>query len=107
MVEPQSLGLGVSSTKSMNEMEEKKMINIHYKELCSLTNQLVTRAALTSETFKIAKDSLLKMIEEIDASLGPNRFCKRINYLEWYLVLKYMKWRLLYWMMMIMQLTKL
>ncbi|KAG8366505.1 hypothetical protein BUALT_Bualt17G0087000 [Buddleja alternifolia] len=42
-------------SESMNEKDEKKMIGVHYKELCSLTNQLATRATLTMDTFQIAK----------------------------------------------------
>ncbi|KAG8371217.1 hypothetical protein BUALT_Bualt13G0064300 [Buddleja alternifolia] len=53
----------------MNGQDEKKRIVAQYKELCSLHNQLVTRAALTNETFRIAKSGLLKMIKEVDASL--------------------------------------
>ncbi|KAG8369532.1 hypothetical protein BUALT_Bualt14G0023300 [Buddleja alternifolia] len=68
IVEAQPIGASVPS-ESMNEQDEKKRIVAQYKELCSLHNQLVTRAALTDETFRIAKSGLLKMIGEVDATL--------------------------------------
>ncbi|KAG8371222.1 hypothetical protein BUALT_Bualt13G0065300 [Buddleja alternifolia] len=68
LAEAHPVGVGVPS-ESMNGQDEKKRIVAQYKELCSLHNQLVTRAALTNETFRIAKSGLLKMIKEVDASL--------------------------------------
>ncbi|KAG8365107.1 hypothetical protein BUALT_Bualt18G0069900 [Buddleja alternifolia] len=66
--EAQPFGASVPS-EPMNEKDEKKKIAAQYKDLCGLHNQLVTRAALTEETFRIAKGGLLKLIEEVDASL--------------------------------------
>ncbi|KAG8384114.1 hypothetical protein BUALT_Bualt04G0084600 [Buddleja alternifolia] len=68
IVEAQPVGAGVVS-EAMNEQDEKKRIVAQYKELCRLHNRLVTRAALTDETFRITKVGLLKMSEEVDASL--------------------------------------
>ncbi|PIN10912.1 hypothetical protein CDL12_16491 [Handroanthus impetiginosus] len=50
------------------------------------------------------KKAKKNVVEPQSSGLG---LCKKINYLEWYLVLKYLKRRLLYWTMMIMRLTKL
>ncbi|KAK4438956.1 protein FAR1-RELATED SEQUENCE 5 [Sesamum alatum] len=69
VVEAQPLRDSVSAPKCVNENKEKKIIGVHYKELCSLYSQLVTRAALTDETFKLAKTSILKMIEEVEVKL--------------------------------------
>ncbi|KAK6146713.1 hypothetical protein DH2020_020582 [Rehmannia glutinosa] len=69
IVEGQFSGVSVELSESMNENEEKKMIGVHYKELWGLNNQLASRAAVTAETFKIAKNGLIKLIEEVDASL--------------------------------------
>ncbi|KAL0320528.1 UNVERIFIED_CONTAM: protein FAR1-RELATED SEQUENCE 1 [Sesamum radiatum] len=69
VVEAQSLGDSVSTSECVDENEKKKMIGVHYKELCTLYSQLVTRAALTDETFKLAKAGILKMIEEVEVKL--------------------------------------
>ncbi|KAL0357493.1 UNVERIFIED_CONTAM: protein FAR-RED IMPAIRED RESPONSE 1 [Sesamum calycinum] len=69
VAEAQPLEDSVSSSQCVNENEEKKMIGVHYKELCSLYSQLVTRASLTDETFKFAKTGILKMIEEVEIRL--------------------------------------
>ncbi|KAK6163903.1 hypothetical protein DH2020_000767 [Rehmannia glutinosa] len=61
--------VGVELWNLTNENDDKKMIGIHYKELWGFNNQLATRAALTVETFRIAKDGLVKLIEEVDANL--------------------------------------
>ncbi|KAK4486778.1 hypothetical protein RD792_006639 [Penstemon davidsonii] len=53
----------------MNETDEKKMIGVRYRELSRLHNQLVTRAALALETYEIARDGILKIIEEVDIGL--------------------------------------
>ncbi|PIN19929.1 hypothetical protein CDL12_07387 [Handroanthus impetiginosus] len=67
--------------KSMNETEEKNMNGVHFKELHSLTNQLVTQGALTVESFRIAKMGLLKMIEEGSSlsSVEPFRHAQIFN----------------------------
>ncbi|KAG8378829.1 hypothetical protein BUALT_Bualt07G0025500 [Buddleja alternifolia] len=69
VVQEQIVEVNTERSTSMDEKEERKMIGVHCKELCGLSNQLVTRASMTTETFRIAKVGLLKMIEEIDVSL--------------------------------------
>ncbi|KAG8366153.1 hypothetical protein BUALT_Bualt17G0046300 [Buddleja alternifolia] len=69
IVREQAVEVDTERSTSMDEKEERKMIGVHYKELCGLSNQLVTRASMTMETYRIAKVSLFKMIEEIDVSL--------------------------------------
>ncbi|KAG8369748.1 hypothetical protein BUALT_Bualt14G0046000 [Buddleja alternifolia] len=41
----------------------------HRQHTVILTNKLVTRASLTKETFKIAKNGILKLLEDVDANL--------------------------------------
>ncbi|KAG8372479.1 hypothetical protein BUALT_Bualt12G0070400 [Buddleja alternifolia] len=67
--EEQAFEVGTEHSISMDKKEERKMIGVHYNELCGLSNQLVTWASMTMETFGIAKVGLLKMIEEIDETL--------------------------------------
>lgn len=62
--------------ESINEDEEKKLIGVHYKELCSLYNHLTTRGALTTKAFQIAKKYFLKGIEEVDACLENASFVR-------------------------------
>ncbi|KAK4420262.1 protein FAR-RED IMPAIRED RESPONSE 1 [Sesamum alatum] len=69
VVEAQPLGDSISASECVNANDEKKNIGVHYKELCSLYSQLVTRTALTDETFKLARTGILKMIEEVEVKL--------------------------------------
>ncbi|KAL8479570.1 hypothetical protein ACS0TY_026458 [Phlomoides rotata] len=78
IVEGRSDEVRVEPSASMNEDEEKKLIGVHYKELCSLYNQLTTRGALTTKTFEIAKKYFVKGIEEIDACLENTSFVRPI-----------------------------
>ncbi|XP_027062786.2 protein FAR1-RELATED SEQUENCE 5-like [Coffea arabica] len=57
------------STVDTNNLDPKLVSSMRYRELCRIYVQLATRAAETEETYKIAKDSLLKMLEEVDAKL--------------------------------------
>lgn len=69
IVEDQSNVVREEPFESINEAEEKKLIGVHYRELCSLYNHLTTRGALTTKAFEIAKKYFLKGIEEVDACL--------------------------------------
>ncbi|KAL8470123.1 hypothetical protein ACS0TY_032838 [Phlomoides rotata] len=76
IVEGRSNEVRVEPSTYMNEDEEKKLIGVHYKELCSLYNKLTTRGALTTNTFEIAKKYVVKGIEEIDACLENTSFVR-------------------------------
>ncbi|XP_073120758.1 protein FAR1-RELATED SEQUENCE 5-like [Henckelia pumila] len=53
----------------IKEEGENVKIGIRYKELCRLHHQLVTRAALTEETYELTRSVIIKAIEEVDMSL--------------------------------------
>ncbi|XP_073153327.1 protein FAR1-RELATED SEQUENCE 5-like [Henckelia pumila] len=58
------------SLDDIKEEDEKVKIGVRYKELCRVHNQLVTRAALTEETYEIVRGPMHKGIEEVDISLA-------------------------------------
>lgn len=60
----------IRSSRSIDENEERQMNGIWSRELCGITNQLVTRASLTRDRFRIAKDGLLKLLGEVEVSSG-------------------------------------
>ncbi|KAL3509230.1 hypothetical protein ACH5RR_028631 [Cinchona calisaya] len=51
------------------ELDEKVFLSVRYRDLCRLYTQLITRAVESEETYKFAKDGLLKMLEVVDAKL--------------------------------------
>lgn len=66
------------SLDDIKEEDEKVKTGECYKELCRVHNQLVTRAALTEETYKFIKGLMHKGIEEVDISLENRGTPKQI-----------------------------
>ncbi|XP_027093748.1 protein FAR1-RELATED SEQUENCE 5-like [Coffea arabica] len=67
------------STVDTNNLDPKLVSSMRHRELCRIYVQLATRAAETEETYKIAKDSLLKMLEEVDAKLQDEVASQKSN----------------------------
>ncbi|XP_027124120.1 protein FAR1-RELATED SEQUENCE 5-like [Coffea arabica] len=56
-----------------NDLDPKVLFTKRYRDLCRLYTQLVTKAAQTEETYKIAKEGLLKILDLVDARLHQER----------------------------------
>ncbi|XP_027169477.1 protein FAR1-RELATED SEQUENCE 9-like [Coffea eugenioides] len=57
-----------------NDLDPKVLFTKRYRDLCRLYTQLVTKAVQAEETYRIAKEGLLKMLDLVDARLyqeGP------------------------------------
>ncbi|KAH6800161.1 hypothetical protein C2S52_000625 [Perilla frutescens var. hirtella] len=68
-VEAQFTEASTDVSEFTNDIDEKELHGIQYKEICSLSSQLVMRAvSLPAEAFGIAKRGLLMLIKEVDAS---------------------------------------
>nr|XP_027062985.1 protein FAR1-RELATED SEQUENCE 5-like [Coffea arabica] len=52
-----------------NDLDPKVTFTKRYRDLCRLYTQLVTKAAQAEETYKIAKEGLLKILDLVDARL--------------------------------------
>ncbi|XP_027067800.1 protein FAR1-RELATED SEQUENCE 5-like [Coffea arabica] len=52
-----------------NDLDPKVLFTKRYRDLCRLYTQLVTKAAQAEETYRIAKEGLLKMLDLVDARL--------------------------------------
>ncbi|KAH6832702.1 hypothetical protein C2S53_015746 [Perilla frutescens var. hirtella] len=70
----QSTGASLVPFEPANEDEQKKLKAVRCKELGNLHNQLAMRATLSTQAFENVKNGLIRMIEDLDASLENTSF---------------------------------